>query len=75
MQLIAIGGKRKMRKAILIERQTIVVPIIGKDGKHEARKWLWEHLKRNDLFIDKIEHFDEYIRAEVRSSQPKEIIF
>jgi hypothetical protein len=54
-----------MRKAILIERQTIVVPIVGENGKFEAQKWLWEYLRDNNLTAQTIYHNDKDIVAEV----------
>lgn len=64
-----------MRKATILDRQTIVVPIVGENGKFEARKWLWEYIKLRDLYLVKIEHGENQIRAEVKAATPKEIIF
>jgi hypothetical protein len=61
-----------MRKARIERRETIVVPIVGENGKFEARKWLWEYLKRTDQIATVIKHFPDKITAEIVCREEKE---
>lgn len=65
MQRTAIGAREKMRKATILDRRIICVPICGNNGKFEARKWLWEYLRDNNLTAQTIYHNDKDIVAEV----------
>jgi hypothetical protein len=61
-----------MRKALIIDRKTIVVPIVGENGKFEARRWIWEYLKLTDQIATVIKHFPDKITAEIVGREEKE---
>lgn len=79
MRPTVIGAREKMRKAKILDRRIIFVPICGEGdvrmARFEARKWLWEYLKANNLSLLEITQDEEKIRAVASSEKETEIIF
>lgn len=54
-----------MPRARITDKRIISVPYEGENGKENARKWLWEYLRDNNLTAQTIEHRYREICAEV----------
>ena len=64
MQTMCIGVK-KMPSAKITDKRIITVPFVGVDGEKNAKRWLWEYLRDNNLTAQTIEHRYREIYAEV----------
>ena len=54
-----------MPRARITDKRIICVPYEGENGKENARKWIWEYLRDNNLTAQTIEHRYREIYVEV----------
>ena len=58
-------GVKEMPIAKITDKRIITVPFVGVDGEKNAKRWLLEYLRDNNLTAQTIEHRYREIYAEV----------